>query len=95
MKQPKKDKGAFMEDFMRMAEGAFGTMAGVRGEWESLCRNQADRFLSHMDLVTREEMDVLKDLTAKVLEKLESIEKRLDAVEKSTGVKTAAPKKSK
>lgn len=82
MTQSKKGGSPLIEDFMRMAEGAFGSVAGMRGELENMVRQQGERVLSSMEVPTREEVEVLKDLSAKVLARLEIIEKRLDALDK-------------
>lgn len=78
MSQFKKGGAPIIEDFMRMAEGALGSVAGMRGELETMIRQQGERLLSRMDVPTREEFEVLKDMTAKALARLDAIEKRLD-----------------
>lgn len=89
MTQFKKGGAPFIEDFMRMAEGAFGTFAGMRSEWEAVCRQQVERLLSRMDIPTREELEVVKEMQAKILQKLEAMEKK-----KSAPAADAVPKKA-
>lgn len=53
-----------LDDLARMAGGAMGAVAGVRGEVEQHFRQQLERLLVGMDLVHRDEFDTLKDMVA-------------------------------
>ena len=44
----------FFDDVARMAGGAIGAFAGIRQEIESRLKEQMERWLASMDLVTRE-----------------------------------------
>ena len=74
MPASKKESAPFIEDLMRMAEGAFGTIAGMRSDGQNLFKQQLERFFSNMDLVSREELEVVKDIQAKILERLDALE---------------------
>ena len=76
------------DDLARVASGAVGALSGVRGEVESRLREQLERVLGGMDLVTREEFEAVKAMAAKaraeqeeLLQRLRQIEARLAAVE--------------
>ena len=54
-----------LDDLARVATSALGVAAGMRGEIEARLRDQFERILSNMDLVTREEFDAVKAMAAK------------------------------
>ena len=80
----------FFDDMARVAAGAVGALAGVRGEIEARLRDQFERVLAGMDLVSREEFEAVKAMAAKAREEqellraqIEALEARLAAVEKT------------
>lgn len=77
------------DDAARVAGGLLGTVAGIRREVEALVRQQIERFMGGMDLVTRDEFEAVKAMAAKARTEQEAIESRLAALE---GGKHAAPK---
>ncbi len=70
-----------LDDLARVATGALGVAAGMRGEIEARLRDQFERILSHMDLVTREEFDAVKAMAAKARAEQERLHERLAALE--------------
>jgi BMFP domain-containing protein YqiC len=83
-----------LDDLARVASGALGVAAGMREEIESRLRDQFERILSSMDLVTREEFDAVKAMAAKAREEQETLAARLAALEAELGVKAGKPKKA-
>jgi len=71
----------FFDDMARVASGAVGALAGVRGEIEARFRDQLERILTGMDLVSREEFDAVKAMAAKAREEQELLQRRLEALE--------------
>jgi BMFP domain-containing protein YqiC len=69
------------DDIARVAAGAMGALTGVRGEVEARIRDQLERLLGGMDLVTREEFEAVKAMAAKAREEQEILQRRLDALE--------------
>jgi len=69
------------DDLARMAGGAMGALAGVRQEIEARLREQMERWLASMDLVTREEFEAVKAMAAKARTEQERLEQRLAALE--------------
>jgi len=69
------------DDIARVAAGAMGALTGVRGEVESRLRDQLERLLGGMDLVSREEFEAVKAMAAKAREEQEILQRRLDALE--------------
>ena len=55
----------FLDDLAKVAAGAVGGLAGIKHEIETRLREQFERILGRMDLVTREEFEVVKAMAAK------------------------------
>lgn len=70
-----------LDDLARVATGALGVAAGMRGEIEARLRDQFERILSRMDLVPREEFDAVKAMAAKSRAEQELLHERLAALE--------------
>ncbi|MEE8504736.1 MAG: accessory factor UbiK family protein, partial [Kiloniellales bacterium] len=49
-----------LDDLARVATGALGVAAGMRGEIEARLREQFEKILARMDVVPREEFEVVK-----------------------------------
>ena len=71
----------FFDDMARVAAGAVGALAGVRGEIEARLRDQLERVLAGMDLVSREEFEAVKAMAARAREEQEVLLQRIDALE--------------
>ena len=71
----------FFDDLARMASGAAGALTGVRGEIEARFRDQLERVLAGMDLVSREEFEAARAMAAKAREEQEILLRRVDALE--------------
>ncbi len=82
-----------LDDLARVATSALGVAAGMREEIEARLRDQFERILSNMDLVTREEFDAVKAMAAMAREEQEAQAVRLAALEAQLG-KASKPKKA-
>ena len=51
-----------LDDLARVAAGAAGAVTGLRDEVEAQMRQRMERVLARMDLVTREEFEVVREL---------------------------------
>src|SRR5436309_13269807 len=71
----------FFDDMARVASGAVGALSGVRGEIEARFRDQLERILAGMDLVSREEFEAVKAMAAKAREEQESLQRRVAELE--------------
>ena len=71
----------FFDDMARVASGAVGALTGVRGEIEARFRDQLERILAGMDLVSREEFEAVKAMAAKAREEQELLQQRVAALE--------------
>ena len=83
-----------LDDLARVATSALGVAAGMREELEARLRDQFERILANMDLVTREEFDAVKAMAAKARAEQEDLAARLAALEAGLGATAAkiAPK---
>ncbi len=71
----------FLDDLARVASGALGVAAGVREEVEARLRDQFERVLARMELVTREEFEAVRAMAVKAREEQEALERRVAALE--------------
>ncbi len=87
-----------LDDLARVAASALGTLQGVKSEAEARLRDQFERILSGMDLVTREEFDAVKAMAVEARRENEALGKRIEALEKSAAParrRAAAGKRAK
>ncbi|MFQ5775462.1 MAG: accessory factor UbiK family protein [Kiloniellaceae bacterium] len=83
-----------LDDLARVATGAIGVAASMRGEIEARLREQFERILSQMDLVTREEFEAVRAMAAKAREEQERLGERLAALERRLDGKAEAAKEA-
>ena len=67
----------FFDDVARVAAGAMDTISGLKGEVESRLREQLERVLAGMDLVSRDEFEAVKAMAAKARSEQEDLAKRV------------------
>ena len=70
-----------LDDLAKVAAGALGGVAGVRQEIEARLRQQFERILANMDVVSREEFEVVRAMAAKARMEQEALAARLAALE--------------
>ena len=80
-----------LDDLARMASGAVGALTGMRAEVEARLRDQLERILARMDLVTREEFDAVRAMSAKARSEQERLEARLAVLEARLETLAAKP----
>ncbi|MGB1147363.1 MAG: accessory factor UbiK family protein [Alphaproteobacteria bacterium] len=71
----------FFDDLARLANGAAGTLAGARSEVETLFKQRLEATLADLDVVPREDFEVVRDMARAAREENEALKKRLDALE--------------
>ena len=76
----------FFDEMARLMNDAAGAAQGVRREFETLFRTQAERILRELDVVRREEFEAVKDMARLAREENEALKARLAAVESKLGV---------
>ena len=68
-------------DFVKLANAAAGTFAGMSREARETARERAKEAFGGMDFVSREEFDVVKAMAAKAREDSDKLADRIDALE--------------
>jgi len=86
-------RNPLLNDFAELMTDAFGAAQAVGDEARTAMRAQADRFIADMDLVSREEFDVVKAALANARGEIETLKARLAAVEAAGTAKPAAAKR--
>ena len=84
-------KNRFLDDFAKVANTAVSTIAGVKNEIEGIVRHQLDKYLSSIDVINREEFEVVKAMAVKARVEQEELLKRIKTLE--TQLKKIALKK--
>ena len=73
--------GRFIDEFARLVTDAAGVAHGVRREAETVVKTQAERLLSTMNVVTREEFEAVRDMAALARDENERLRTRLALLE--------------
>ena len=81
----------FFDDLARVASGAVGALSGVRSDIEARLRDQFERVLAGMDLVSREEFEAVKAMAAKARGEQEELLRRIAALESQLAGRDKAP----
>ncbi|AWN48656.1 pyrroline-5-carboxylate reductase [Methylobacterium terrae] len=82
------------DDFARLMTDAAGAAQGVRREAETMVKAQIERMLRDMDVATREEVEVLRDLVASLRAQNDALTARVAALEAAPAPE-AKPAKAK
>ncbi len=61
-------KSQFFDELAKIMTGAAGAAEGVGKEMQTLFRSQGEKLLSEMDVVSREEFEVVKQMAVKARE---------------------------
>ncbi len=69
------------DELARMMSGAAGAAEGARREVETIMRGQAERLMADMDVVKREDFEVVREMAQKAREENERLEARIAALE--------------
>ena len=77
------------DDMARVASGAAGAFGGIRSRMEGELRDQVERLMLRMKLVTREEFEVVEALAQKARAEQEVLAERLAVLEAQLGAKAA------
>lgn len=79
----------FFDEIARLMNDATGVAQGIKREFDTLFRSQAERWLNDLDLVKREEFEVVKDMARLAREENEALKARIAALEAK--LETPAP----
>lgn len=73
------------DEMARLMGDAASVAQGVKREAETMFRTQMERLVADMDLVKREEFDVVKELASKARAENEELKARIAALEAKLG----------
>ncbi len=76
----------FLDDVARLMTDAAGAAQGVRREVETIMKSQGERVLNGMDVVRREDFEIVKAMAEKARSENERLEARIAALEARLGV---------
>ncbi len=71
----------FFDEVARLMNDAAGVAQGVRREFETMVRAQAERILRDLDVVKREEFEAVKEMARLAREENEALKARIDVLE--------------
>ncbi len=77
------------DEMARLMGDAASVAQGVRREAEAVFRTQMERFVADMDLVKREEFDVVKEMASKARAENDELKKRIAELEAAQKAKPA------
>ncbi|MBE1439556.1 BMFP domain-containing protein YqiC [Agrobacterium vitis] len=70
-----------MDEFAKLMTDAAGAAQGMRKEAETAFHAQAERWLNSLDVVRREEFDVVREMAVKALDENEALRAKIEALE--------------
>ena len=88
------NKNKILSDLSKMAVDAMSTFSGVKKEIETIVRLRVDKVVNKMNLVKRDEFDILKKMVQKLLIENETLNKNKKN-SKSSKKKAVVRKKKK
>lgn len=82
------------DEMAKLMTDAAGAAQGMRKEVETIFRTQAERFMSEMDVVRRDELDAVREMAAKARAENEALKQRIEVLEAELAAGSrAVPKK--
>ena len=73
--------GRIYDEFARLMNDAAGVAQGVRREFDTVLRTQAERILRDLDVVHREDFEAVKEMARLAREENEALKARVAALE--------------
>ena len=83
-----------LDEFAKLVTDAAGAAQGVRREVETAVKAQAERVLSSMDVVQREEFEAVREMATKAREENARLATRIEALEAHLAGKAGTAEKS-
>ena len=75
----------FFDEMARLMNDAAGVAQGVRREFDTLMRTQAERILNDLDVVRRDEFEAVKEMARLAREENEALKARITVLEAKLG----------
>ena len=73
------------DDFVKMMNGAAGTLAGVGREAEASFKERVKEWIAGMDFVSREEFEAVKAMAAAARDEVDELKAKVDALVSARG----------
>jgi BMFP domain-containing protein YqiC len=77
--------GRLYDEIARLMNDAAGVAQGVRREFDTVMRTQAERILRDLDVVQREELEAVKEMARLAREENEVLKARVAALDAKLG----------
>jgi len=81
----------FFDEIGRLMNDATGVAHGIRREFDTLFRSQAERILRDLDVVPREEFEAVREMARLAREENDALKARIEALEGRVAGAPAAP----
>ena len=81
-------KNKIFSDFSKIAIDAFGTIAGIKKEIETIVKIRIEKVINKSNLVKRDEFDIIKKILQKQSKKIDEMEKSISLIKKRNIFKT-------
>lgn len=75
----------FFDEIAKLATNAAGAAQGLRREIDTLVQNQVERVLNNLEVVKREEFEVVRSMAQKAREENDALALRIAALESKQG----------
>jgi BMFP domain-containing protein YqiC len=75
----------FLDQVGKLMNDAAGVAGGVRREFDTMVKTQAEKILRDLDIVKREEFEAVKDMARLAREENEALKARIAALEAKLG----------
>ena len=85
----------FLDEFAKLMTDAAGVADGFRKEAESAIRSQAERFMSEMDVVSKDDFEAVREMAANARTENDALKKQLEELEARVQKLEAGSKPSK
>ncbi|MBN8957895.1 MAG: accessory factor UbiK family protein [Rhizobiales bacterium] len=79
------------DEMARLMNDAAGVAGGVRREFDTVMRTQAERILRELDVVRRDEFEAVKEMARLAREENEALKARIEALEAAQREQQADP----
>jgi len=80
-------RNRLLDDLAKAAGGALSVVIGIKSEAEAVLRQQFERVLDKMDLVSREDFEAVRTMVAKARDQQEELTKRAVVLEAALNIK--------
>jgi BMFP domain-containing protein YqiC len=80
----------FFDELAKLMSNAAGAAQGVRREIDTLVQAQVERVVNNLELVKRDDFEVVKAMAAKALDENEALSRRVAQLESQLAAMSAA-----